>query len=68
MTRRTCEIHAAKRAREDGTPYAVIEYDSADRRKMAVVRESYLDEPEFGASDGRLLTLVQPTGEEERCR
>jgi len=58
---------AVQLAHNFGVPYAVIEYDHGEGRTIGVVPETYLDEPEYEAFAGRLLTVIDQHGVTTFC-
>ena len=61
------EQFATRMARDFDRTYIVIEIDSAIYgRRIVAQAESYQDEPEFEAFDGRVLSICTPDGDIDR--
>lgn len=53
---------AKTRAKNEDQAFAVIRIDEGLTTRLKVVREDYVDEPEFQAFDGKIIFIVYPNG------
>ena len=51
---------AVRRAKSSGEVRYLVEYDHGEGRRRAVVSESFLQEDEFEAFDGRVVGCASP--------